>query len=138
MKTPTPKPCPNCSTMFIATHGNQVYCSKECKKTYRKILATKPQTGCAYCGGPFKEPYQKKYCSKNCRLYALGRKKPPKSLPIMNYAQNQALADSNQKARDTGLSYGKYIGKLYAAQFCNFSEQRRKNSENTKKKPTQV
>lgn len=120
------KYCPTCNEKFITTSGNARYCSKACKygEIKRKRLEEKPQEfNCAWCGETFVSSRKRKYCCKECRLTANGRKLSKKSIKPNNITLIEgSLADVNQKARDAGLSYGHYTGRIYAATFCKYKE----------------
>jgi endogenous inhibitor of DNA gyrase (YacG/DUF329 family) len=120
------KYCPTCNKKFITTAGNARYCSKACKygEIKRKRLEEKPQEfNCAWCGETFVSSRKKKYCCKECRLIANGRKSSKKSIKQNRLTLIEgSLADVNQKARDAGLSYGHYTGRIYAETLLKHKE----------------
>lgn len=73
---------------------------------------------CAFCDTTFYSTRLKKYCCSECRLQANGK------APVEKYEQNilkkspttrpkETLAEAVAKARELGLTYGKYISLQY-------------------------
>ena len=114
MPKPKLKSCKYCEQTFTTTSNAQAYCSKKCKYLHNKEKRLLNLYYCDWCGEPFRSARKKKYCCKDCRLYANGRKK--QQTKTEDWAI--ALAKANQTAREAGTSYGKYYGLLYAQQFC--------------------
>lgn len=82
------KECPVCKRIFITGTDNQHYCSKECQR--EGSLNNNRIKG---------------------KIYR-ERKKAEREMP--NKAEDLAKADA--KAREAGMSYGKYYEKLYIEQ----------------------
>lgn len=72
---------------------------------------------CPGCGCIFDAPFHsgKTYCSTECRIASAGKNRPKKDteLYLENYhramASNNRLAAVTAEARNSGLSYGKYM-----------------------------
>lgn len=77
-KTPSVKtvPCRLCGKMFVVKHGNQSYCSEDCRdevfrQRQRELAAKKskvpPVAMCVICGADFKPASTRsRYCCKEC------------------------------------------------------------------------
>lgn len=75
--------CEACGKIFVKNTYNQRYCCPACQRTGTRMKAREYQ----------RELYAKKRQAK--------KKKPP------------SLTEINQKARATGMTYGKYMAKEY-------------------------
>ena len=104
--------CPVCNKEFTTDKNAKKYCSARCRRVFATRKARKDslrEFQCAWCGDTFLSDRRKKYCSKECSLYANGRitrkkKKPTK--PELSLEQVAILS------REAGLSYGQYVQKF--------------------------
>lgn len=102
--------CPICGKEFVTDKNAKRYCSVKCRK--KANSKPKPMTvkefECNWCGKKFLSERRKKYCCKECRLYANGRlikRKKVKQAPVLSLDQVAILS------REAGLSYGQYVQK---------------------------
>lgn len=124
------KPCLYCKDLFKPNKKTQKYCSTTCKRKAEqenhksiKVFDNKPlhTFNCSWCGTAFESHYAKKYCSTTCALCANGAQKS-----IRKNINATELARINQLARDTGLSYGKYVGREYAKSISHSTKENEK------------
>lgn len=106
---------PDCVKEFVKLHPKQIYCCKACSNhmwylKQREDLFPVRKT-CAFCGSVFYSTTGAKYCSKDCRLMANGRKKNGKKVRGRGDKPSMSLAEVNKLARAAGLSYGKYLAR---------------------------
>lgn len=78
---------------------------------------------CLFCGGPMPKT-RRKYCSDKCCMRACAQRKNGRRSGI-DYNQlrrqkkrhrksSSQLAQINQLARESGMTYGQFVGKMYA------------------------
>lgn len=85
--------CKGCGREFTPTHGNNKYCSVQCRDKHSgRITYNRGTTGtCKECGRPFKKIYgSEQFCSIDCRKIATYRKKQAD-----RQAQKQPIAPRN-------------------------------------------
>jgi len=61
--------CKGCGEEFQPTHGNQKYCSNECRLRQYRFNRVSIIKNCKYCGSEFQfddEGSSRKYCSREC------------------------------------------------------------------------
>jgi hypothetical protein len=103
------RPCEYCGEPFVAI-GNTKYCSSICKQLAKDARDTVKEQTCKWCGGTYPNTGLK-FCSTACEdAYnkAHAKPEPPK------VCHTDTLIDVVKQARDCGLSYGQYVGRLYA------------------------
>lgn len=97
-----------CKKLF-QPYGNAKFCSTKCRYEVLKLKdALKPKP-CKWCGTLTTD--KSKLCSTACTIAYNNAHAKSKKKSAQN---NSELARINKLARETGLSYGKYVGKMYA------------------------
>lgn len=101
--------CKNCGKEFTRIRG-KLYCSDECRAMWLENNKNKVKCRCEICGADFMSEFKTKFCSENCALigYNLGFKDVRKGRKKKN-----ALSEYALRARECGMSYGKYVGIEY-------------------------
>ena len=104
--------CPVCNREFTTDQNAKKFCSAKCRRKYNAQRARKNNLRefiCGWCGDNFLSDRRKKYCSKECRLYAngrIGKRKSAPKKPMLSLEQVALLS------REAGLSYGQYVHKF--------------------------
>lgn len=97
-----------CHKKFYSKSNNNMYCSKRCSYLARKEKHEALPKDCKWCGTPTTN--KNKLCSEYCEqayAHAKEEQKPKKKQKFPSIEEVVRLAN------ETGLSYGKYVGKMY-------------------------
>lgn len=99
--------CPICNTKF-KSRGLGRFCSEECKNAY---YDKKPmQKVCIWCGKTFIPSRSNVvFCSDKCRKHRKDAEENPR---YTSYEPGKNISDVARKARESGMSYGKYVEAL--------------------------
>ena len=110
--------CAICGKEFLARSNRAKYCSVQCsnslqaEKMRRRYVPAKPSTGiCPVCGVEFDKRHRSRiYCSRACQkknehMDRITYDRVPK--PIVD--RTQEVLDIDKKAKEAGMSYGKYV-----------------------------
>ena len=102
--------CPWCGTEFVSVTNGRIYCSVQCRrKAIHERNKHNLRTGiCCQCGETFLAKGVKKYCSKECRDVANGRKKKRN---VLTKTPSLTIEEVALLSRKAGMSYGEYVGK---------------------------
>lgn len=101
--------CPICGKEFTKETNAQKYCSAKCRKASNRSPKVKrlKKYKCDWCGKEFLFERRKKYCCKECRLYANGRLKIRETKTKVAHSIEEVAKFS----REAGLTYGHYVQK---------------------------
>ena len=112
--------CEHCGKEFKQTRREHKYCSSECRvaadhkerAVIRKENAERDKL-CLYCHSPFRDnspKHNQKYCSGECRK---GAGKLYRHSRIRRGKDSGSLVEATKKARESGMSYGRYKAEQY-------------------------
>lgn len=100
-----------CHKKFNSKSTKNIYCSKRCSYlAHREKNALLPKE-CKWCGTPTKN--KNKLCSEYCEQAYTHAKEAQKSKTKQDFP---SIEEITNLARQAGLSYGQYVGKLYCEQ----------------------
>lgn len=93
--------CVECGKEFAQLHKNHVYCSDECKQSYKSRTFKTYEYLCDYCGEKYTTKYKRKgeksFCSRKCySSYSKENTKPPLSL-ICEYCGKEFLTKRKEQ-----------------------------------------
>lgn len=111
--------CPICGSE-VTGDAKRIYCCRTCKVQADKIRAkttAKPRI-CKVCGKNFMSIKQTCYCSPECKHKGQRRRSNANDTefvavkPVPKRKLKTALAKMEQLARDHGMHYGEFVGRL--------------------------
>ena len=96
-----------CTKTFTSKNPKKIYCCERCAYlALREKHALRPKD-CKWCGTPTRN--ENRLCSEYCEQ-AYAHSKETHKKPKANYPSLEEVA---KLSREAGLSYGRYVGKLY-------------------------
>ena len=101
--------CPRCGKEFETESNAQKYCSAKCRRAANRKPKPKKveKYKCNWCGKEFLSARRKKYCRKECMLYANSRLKVRETKP----KKVMSIEEVAKLSREAGLTYGQYVQK---------------------------
>lgn len=98
-----------CTKLFRGKTKRHIYCSEHCARlAFKEQQARKPKD-CKWCGAPTTN--KNRLCSEYCaQAYAHSKSTHQNKTK----ADFPSIEETVRLAREVGLSYGQYVGKLYS------------------------
>ena len=109
--------CKRCGKPFKRIHGQQAYCSKECRLIVNRERASanrktkgSVEKKCECCGKTFVQTgHARKYCTDEC-----AREMKRSQMKVVHSKKEKpkkknTLREINKKAKEHGMSYGMYV-----------------------------